>query len=400
MAGKSNTAISVKGISKSFKIPLDKGQSVKRKILGRAGKGYREFTPLNDVSFTVEKGDFFGIVGRNGSGKSTLLKTIAGIYEPTKGKIAVNGRLVPFIELGVGFNPQLTGSENVYLNGALLGFSRSEIDEMYDDIVDFAELHDFMEERLQNYSSGMQVRLAFSIAIRAKGDILLLDEVLAVGDTAFQQKCYDYFEQLKQEGKTVILVTHSMANVERFCNRALLLDSGEVKAIGTGDSIANEYNKLFNRSNSSIPKEDGVSGGEDAYIKAGVVQSGVDTSIVETDDSFSVKIEYGADIKVSDPDIIIVLRNDKGVQLMSTNVNKLLGKRPPIVAGKRYECNITVDNVFTNGNYTLVAKLNGNNDKGARTTYAFSEKHMRIEGRDSHAYSLVHPTMEVSIKEV
>lgn len=236
-------AVKVHSISKSFRIPLEGSTGIKQKLInhlkGRAG--YREFTPLNHISFEIEKGDFFGIVGRNGSGKSTLLKTIAGIYTPDRGRVEVAGKLVPFIELGVGFNPELTGRENVFLNGALLGFSRAEMNEMYDEIVDFAELHDFMEERLKNYSSGMQVRLAFSIAIRANGDILLLDEVLAVGDEAFQRKCNDYFNTLKKNKRTVILVTHSMEAVQRFCNRALFLKDGNIAAIGSPRKIADQY---------------------------------------------------------------------------------------------------------------------------------------------------------------
>jgi len=236
-------AISVKGLSKTFKIPIEEVSGIKSKFLNlfNSGSGYREFTPLNNIEFTINKGDFFGIVGKNGSGKSTLLKIIAGIYTPNKGTVVVNGSLVPFIELGVGFNPELTGKENVYLNGALLGFSHKEVDNMYSDIVEFAELEDFMEERLKNYSSGMQVRLAFSIAIKAKGDILLLDEVLAVGDAAFQQKCFDYFEQLKKEKRTMIIVTHDMAAVKRFCNRALIIRDGHIEAIGKPSEIADLY---------------------------------------------------------------------------------------------------------------------------------------------------------------
>ena len=236
-------AITVNDIHKSFRIPLEGSNGIKQKLINhlKGRRGYRDFTPLNGISFEINKGDFFGIVGRNGSGKSTLLKTIAGIYEPNGGSVQVNGTLVPFIELGVGFNPELTGRENVFLNGALLGFSRSEVAAMYDDIVDFAELHDFMDERLKNYSSGMQVRLAFSIAIKAQGDILLLDEVLAVGDAAFQQKCTDYFEEIKNSDKTVILVTHSMESVERFCNKAVLIEDGHVKVLGSPDEVAKQY---------------------------------------------------------------------------------------------------------------------------------------------------------------
>ena len=170
-----------------------------------------------------------------------MLKTIAGIYQPNQGSVEVNGRLVPFIELGVGFNHELTGRENIYLNGALLGFSNQEVDAMYDEIVAFAELEDFMEEKLKNYSSGMQVRLAFSIAIRAKSDILLLDEVLAVGDEAFQRKCENYFRQLRKQKKTVILVTHSMGNVRKYCSRAMLIRDGKIVSCGNPDDVANEY---------------------------------------------------------------------------------------------------------------------------------------------------------------
>lgn len=240
-----DVAIQVNNLTKTFKIPLEPTNRLKHQVTSifKKNKGYRKFTPLKNVSFEIKKGEFFGIVGRNGSGKSTLLKSIAGIYTPNSGSVKVNGSLVPFIELGVGFNPELSGRENVYLNGALLGFSRSEIDAIYNEIVDFAELHDFMEEKLKNYSSGMQVRLAFSVAIQAKADILVLDEVLAVGDESFQKKCYSYFDNLKRNKKTVILVTHDMAAVERFCNRAALIDGGDIKTIGNPHRVAAEYSR-------------------------------------------------------------------------------------------------------------------------------------------------------------
>ena len=208
-------------------------------------KSFGSHEVLKDIHFSVDKGDVISIIGASGSGKSTLLKILAGIYYPEKGDIIVNGSLVPFIELGVGFNPELTGRENVYMNGALLGFSNEEMDKMYDDIWEFAELKDFQDQKLKNYSSGMQVRLAFSIAIRAKGDILLLDEVLAVGDAAFQKKCEDYFKSLKNNHQTVILVTHSMDNVRKFCTRAILIDDGKIVKDGKPDKIANAYIKLW-----------------------------------------------------------------------------------------------------------------------------------------------------------
>lgn len=240
-------AITVKNLYKSFRLPTEQAFGLKQTIFNRLRgiKGYKEQKVLKDLNFTVQQGEFLGIIGKNGSGKSTLLKILAGVYYPEKGDIVINGALVPFIELGVGFNPELTGRENVYMNGALLGFSNDEIDKMYEDIWDFAELKDFQDQKLKNYSSGMQVRLAFSIAIRAHGNILLLDEVLAVGDAAFQQKCEHYFENLKENHQTVILVTHSMDNVRRFCTRAILIDDGKIIKDGKPNKVADAYLKLW-----------------------------------------------------------------------------------------------------------------------------------------------------------
>ena len=242
-----DVAIKVSGLYKSFRLPTEKASGLKQAIFNllRGIKGYKEQQVLKGLNFEIKKGEFVGIVGRNGSGKSTLLKTLAGIYYPEKGNITIDGTLVPFIELGVGFNPELTGRENVYLNGALLGFSNDEMDKMYDDIWKFAELEQFQDQKLKNYSSGMQVRLAFSIAIRAKGDILLLDEVLAVGDAAFQKKCRKYFESL-HGNQTVILVTHTMENVRDYCDRALLIDGGKVKLDGDPETVAKAYEDLWN----------------------------------------------------------------------------------------------------------------------------------------------------------
>lgn len=238
-----NIAVKVDHVSKYFKLPTEATSSLRTALVNRFKgiKGYKEQHVLKDISFDVEEGDFFGILGRNGSGKSTLLKIISQIYVPEKGSVTVNGKLVSFIELGVGFNPELTGRENVYMNGSLLGFSPKEIDDMYDDIVDFAELHEFMNQKLKNYSSGMQVRLAFSVAIKAQGDILILDEVLAVGDEAFQRKCNDYFMERKKSGKTTILVTHDMGAVKKYCNKAVLIEKGLVKALGAPEDVANQY---------------------------------------------------------------------------------------------------------------------------------------------------------------
>ncbi len=236
-------AIKVSGVNKTFKLPHEKQNSIKGLFINmfRGKKTYEKQRVLKDISFEIKKGEFFGIVGRNGSGKSTLLKLLAGIYSPDSGHIQINGKLTPFIELGVGFNPELTGRENVFLNGALLGFNRKEMEAMYDEIVEFAELEKFMDQKLKNYSSGMQVRLAFSIAIRANTEVLILDEVLAVGDANFQKKCTDYFLDIKKSKTTVVLVTHDMESVKRFCDKALLIENGNIKASGSPTEIANQY---------------------------------------------------------------------------------------------------------------------------------------------------------------
>ena len=247
MASDKKIALEVRNVNKSFRLPTEQASGIKQAFINRVRgvKGYTEQHVLKNISFKVEEGDFFGIVGRNGSGKSTLLKLISQIYVPDSGKIIVNGKLVPFIELGVGFNPELTGRENIYLNGALLGFSHEEVSAMYDEIVEFAELHDFMDQKLKNYSSGMQVRLAFSIAIKAEGSILVLDEVLAVGDEAFQRKCFQHFAQLKREKKTVVLVTHDMDSVQRFCNKAIMIEKGNIVSSGDSAKVAQKYRELF-----------------------------------------------------------------------------------------------------------------------------------------------------------
>lgn len=284
-----DVVVSVNHVSKTFRLPHEKSNSIKSLFVSMFNRkrGYENFNALMDVSFDIKQGDFFGIVGRNGSGKSTLLKMLAGIYTPSKGTIDVKGKLVPFIELGVGFNPELTGRENVFLNGALLGFSRKEMAGMYGDIVGFAELERFMDQKLKNYSSGMQVRLAFSIAIRAEADILLLDEVLAVGDAAFQQKCFDYFETLRRDKKTVIFVSHDMSAITRFCNRAVYIEDGELKKSGDSFDIAEVY-KLENlEQREKMSEKDGKNSPRQSSLHS------LEAEVVEeTDNKLSMKFSY------------------------------------------------------------------------------------------------------------
>ena len=234
--------ISVQKVSKEFHIPHEKKTTLKEHFINIFNKTtYESFNAIKDVSFSIRKGEFIGIIGANGSGKSTLLKMIAGIYNPSSGKITVHGKISPFLELGVGFNPELSGKENVYLNASVLGLSKQQIDERYESIVDFAELERFMDMKVKNYSSGMFVRLAFSVAIQVNADVLIMDEVLAVGDTHFQKKCFNVFRKFKEEGKTIILVTHDISSIRRFCDQCLYLKKGQLISKGSPEKIIAEY---------------------------------------------------------------------------------------------------------------------------------------------------------------
>jgi ABC-type polysaccharide/polyol phosphate transport system ATPase subunit len=238
-------AIAISQLSKSFRLPHEQYHTLKERALHPLRtRSFDVLQAVNDVSVEIASGEFFGIVGRNGSGKSTLLKCLAGIYGIDSGVLEVNGRLSPFIELGVGFNPDLTARDNVIINAIMLGLSRKQAQARFDDIVAFAELDEFMDLKLKNYSSGMQVRLAFAVAIQVDAEIVLIDEVLAVGDAAFQQKCFDQFQRLKADGHTIVFVTHDMGSVERFCDRAMLMDRGRVVDLGSPATIARQYNEL------------------------------------------------------------------------------------------------------------------------------------------------------------
>ena len=242
-------AIKVEGVSKTFRIPHEKISSLRGAFVSMfRKKTYEEFEALNNVSFEVKKGEFFGIIGRNGSGKSTLLKVLAGIYQADRGKVHIDGLISPFLELGIGFNPELSGRDNIYLNATVLGMAKKQIDLKFNDIVAFSELERFIDQKLNRYSSGMQVRLAFSVAIHANREILLMDEVLAVGDMNFQKKCYDYFTRMKGQ-KTILFVSHDMENINKFCDRALLLQNGKIIKIGKTTEVTAEYIRENSRNN-------------------------------------------------------------------------------------------------------------------------------------------------------
>lgn len=240
-----NAAIRVDHLSKRFRIPLDKSATLKARVTHwRSASRYRDFFALRDVCFDVPEGQFLGITGPNGCGKSTLLKVLTRIYEPDAGIVSLSGEVSAFLELGVGFNPELTARENVFLGGAVLGLTRSQLARNVDAILHFADLEEFAELKLKNYSSGMQVRLAFTVAIMAKAEILLMDEVLAVGDANFQAKCFDVFTRFKREGRTIVLVSHDLGILERYCDRLLLMQKGEIVADGAASRVTALYREL------------------------------------------------------------------------------------------------------------------------------------------------------------
>jgi ABC-2 type transport system ATP-binding protein len=374
-------AIKVEGVGKVFKLPHENHSSLKSALINlyHHKKGYDLQKALENVSFEVKKGEFFGIVGRNGSGKSTLLKLLAGIYIPTEGTIFVDGKLTPFIELGVGFNMELTGRENIFLNGALLGFNRREMSSMYQNIVDFAELNSFMDQKLKNYSSGMQVRLAFSIAIRAKSDILLFDEVLAVGDASFQQKCFDVFAELKKQGVTIILVTHDMSAVLRFCDRAMLIESGVVVKNGEPALIAESYLELnyddSKDTKGGIVVNDNKEDKSKPYIKS-VILNGVKNNTeykFNPGEKIKVIIEY-MNPQAQSIHFGLQIFNNTGVYCFGTNT-KISGiESTDKKAGK---VNILLSAELTPGNYYInVATMN---DSGTSVyNYKARAAHFRV----------------------
>jgi ABC-type polysaccharide/polyol phosphate transport system ATPase subunit len=355
MAPDQAIAIQVEDLRKVFRIPTHRVDSFKERMVRPfAARDYRELHALDGVSFDVRQGEFFGIVGRNGSGKSTLLKAIASIYKADSGTIRMAGRLAPFIELGVGFNMELTARENVVLNGVMMGLTPGETRRRLDAILDFAELSEFVDLKLKNYSSGMLVRLAFSTMLQADADVLLIDEVLAVGDAAFQQKCADAFYRMKDEGKTIVLVTHEMATVEDYCHRAMLIDAGRIGKIGDPAEIGAAYLRLnFER---GVDTGDGgahaVSEGVrllDAWVEDG---EGERVTSVEHGERVNLRLRLEAEREIAHPELGFVLANADGLGLFQfgtlIEVPEETGRVP---AGDRIEVSASLDNPLAPGRY-------------------------------------------------
>ncbi len=345
-------AIRVTHLSKSFSLPHERTTSIKGAVLNfyRKKRSFETQKTLKDVSFEIKKGQFFGIVGRNGSGKSTLLKLLANIYTPTSGTVEVHGNLTPFIELGVGFNPELTGRENVFLNGALLGFNHKEMEAMYKDIVDFAELERFMDQKLKNYSSGMQVRLAFSIAIRAQSDILLIDEVLAVGDAAFQRKCYEHFMLLKKNKQTVVLVTHDMGAVRQYCDQAIMIDQGRIVEEGSPEVVAQAYQKLFNDEMEAEESANEPRSKESTRWGEGGIRA-AEPKIKVTKDEIVITTSYTASKDMPAPIFGFTIYGSAGTNVLEGNTLRQKIKTKDMHNGQTAEIVWRLPNIFATGTY-------------------------------------------------
>jgi ABC-type polysaccharide/polyol phosphate transport system ATPase subunit len=345
-------AIRVSQLEKSFRIPRYRMHTLKERALHPFRRHrYDEFHVLRGIDFEVLRGEFFGIVGRNGSGKSTLLKCIAGIYRTDAGTIHLAGRLSPFIELGVGFNPDLPARDNVMINAVMMGLSPRQARERFDEIMAFGEIERFADTKLKNYSSGMQVRLAFSVMVHSDPDVMLIDEVLAVGDAAFQQKCLDVFYRLRAEGKTIVLVTHAMALVEQFCHRALMLKDGEITHIGAPGEIGRAYLSENFRDMSSDVRS-GETAEEVSLTDAWMTNAGgerVDTVAYGEMMRLHVVIEARSPVKA--PGIAMWLSNEDGVRVFAAGAREDGGSLSDLEPGERVEFSILLENRVSAGRY-------------------------------------------------
>jgi ABC-type polysaccharide/polyol phosphate transport system ATPase subunit len=345
-------AIDVDGVSKTFRVPRQHVMTLKERALHPFRRvDVDELRALQDVSFQVLEGEFFGIVGRNGSGKSTLLKCLAGIYKADSGRIRIAGRLTPFIELGVGFNPELTALDNVVINGVMMGLTPAEARARFDDVIAFAELEDFLDLKLKNYSSGMQVRLAFSLMVQSDADVLLIDEVLAVGDAAFQQKCFNEFRRLRDEGRTIVLVTHDMATIERFCHRAMLLERGRLTAIGEPGAVGARYMEL------NFEHQRGAAGEVGPGRVVSVVstwienQAGQAVDAAQHGEPFTIRVALDVHEAVDRPEVHVQLTNDDGVRIFGTTTHGVEAAEAPLEPGERVEVRVRLENPLGGGRY-------------------------------------------------
>ena len=380
----SEIAINVQGLSKVYKLydrPIDR---LKESLGLSRTKKYREHYALRDVSFCVEKGETIGIIGTNGSGKSTLLKIITGVLNPTRGELTINGRISALLELGAGFNMEYTGIENVYLNGTMMGFSREEIDAKMQDILDFADIGDFVKQPVKTYSSGMFVRLAFAVAINIEPEILIVDEALSVGDVFFQAKCFKKFEEFKEQGKTILLVSHDMGSIQKYCDRVILLNKGEVLAIDASRTVVDLYKKVlvnqFDAAEKAAAAEaastteqtqiDQAAGWKSNFVinpklieygekqaeiidYAIVDEQGRFSNLIENDREFTVKFRVVFHERVKEPIFALTIKNVQGTEITGTNTMYEGTQVPTPEAGETMVVSFKQKISLRNGEYLL-----------------------------------------------
>jgi ABC-2 type transport system ATP-binding protein len=355
--GTAPVVIEARGLDKSFRVPEHRIDTLKERAAHPFRRmEYRELPALRDVSFDVHHGEFFGIVGENGSGKSTLLKVLASIYRADGGRVRMAGRLAPFIELGVGFNQELSARENVVINGVLMGLSKREARGRLEAVLDFAELEDFAEMKLKNYSSGMLVRLAFAVMVQADADIMLVDEVLAVGDMGFAQKCMDVFYEKRDAGKTIVLVSHDMGAVQSLCHRAMLIHDAQLAYIGDPEEVAMRYYRL----NFAEDRADGAGRGTAAVpdINARVVEARLEDSAGQPIENVAQGAAIGLDVLIEarrellDPVFVIQVMNVDSVVVFSIT-RTLAAERRELAAGERVRIAGQIENSLVPGKYYL-----------------------------------------------
>ena len=339
--------IQIDEVGVKYRVPTEKIQSIKEYAIRRV-KGqleYREFWALQDISLTVKQGEVFGIVGPNGAGKSTLLKVIARVLRPTKGRVQLKGMIAPLLELGAGFDAELTGRENIYLNAGILGFSRAQIEKKFDRIVDFAGLSDFIDAPLRTYSTGMAARLGFAVATDERPDILIVDEILGVGDSEFQTKSYERIQKYSGEGTTILLVSHSLGAVVDICDRVMWLDHGEVQAVGSAASVINKYEDNTSQKQEEqiieARKEKEEERQEEVRSRLGIAEirrvritneAGEEKAVFAPGDEFHLSLEYHTKSKIEDPEFGIAIHRNDGVHVTGPNT-RFAGLEIPSVEG-------------------------------------------------------------------
>ncbi len=322
----SNAAVTVENVWKYFRLYHEKNQYLKSTLLRGRRARYDEFWALKDVDFEIPFGSTFGIIGSNGSGKSTLLKCLAGILSPDKGSVSCNGRMAALLELGAGFHPDLSGRENIYLNGAILGMTRSEIDRKLEEIIDFSGLDKFVDTPVKNYSSGMVVRLGFAIATNVDPEILIIDEVLAVGDESFQHRCHEKIETFRQEGRTIILVSHGLMQVAQLCSTVAWLEKGVIQEIGPSYEVIGKYS---GQSHDAEPKVEGEIGERWGSHEAEITRAefidadGAPVHVLKTGEPISLQIDYTAHMPIKEPVFGIRITHLHGTNVWGSNTKRM-----------------------------------------------------------------------------